>query len=253
MYLVFGGTTEGKKVAKFLEKEGLNYIYSTKTEIEFENGKFGCYRFGPFSASDLIAFCQKNMVTSIIHASHPFAELLHQTIAEASTISAIPVIHFERQYPEQILSEAVIYVKNYTEAINYLKTKNIKSLLALTGVQTIEKLEPFWKKQCTYFRILPRESSVVIAQEKGFPKENLILEFPTADLNHEIEILKKYNCEAVITKESGDSGFLTTKIEAAMTCGIPIIILERSKLPSIFIVVSSEEELASVLYKQKTN
>ena len=57
----------------------------------------------------------------------------------------------------------------------------------------------------------------------------------------------------MITKESGDSGFLTTKIEAAMTCEIPIIILERSKLPSIFIVVSSEEELASVLYKQKTN
>jgi precorrin-6A/cobalt-precorrin-6A reductase len=121
----------------------------------------------------------------------------------------------------------------------------------LTGVQTIEKLESYWKKNNTYFRILPRESSLAIAEKAGFPKENLILEFPSDDLEYEIEIFKKYNCQAMITKESGESGFLSVKIEAAMACQIPIIILERSKLPSSFLLASNEDDLSNFMTLKK--
>ena len=251
MILVFGGTTEGKKVAKFLEREAWPYFYSTKTEIEFDKGKFGSYRFGAFSIAELIAFCQEKKIHTIIHASHPFAEILHQTIAEASTFLSLPVIRFERQYPARSASEDVIYVKSYPEAIDYLNTKKIEKLLALTGVQTIEKLESYWKKNSTYFRILPRESSVATAEKAGFPKENLILEFPSDDLNYEIEILKKYNCQAVITKESGESGFLSTKIEAAKICKIPIVIIERVMLPQSFLTASNETDLFNFMALKK--
>lgn len=251
MILVFGGTTEGKKVAKFLEKEALPYFYSTKTEIEFDKGQFGNYRFGAFSVTELITFCQEKKIDTIIHASHPFAEILHHTIAEASSFLSIPVIRFERQYPAKKSSKEVIYVKNYEEAIAYLNTEKIEKLLALTGVQTIEKLESYWKKNNTYFRILPRESSLAIAEKAGFPKENLILEFPSDDLNHEIEILKKYNCQAVITKESGESGFLTTKIEAAKIYKIPIVIIERVKLPNSFLLASNEADLFNFMALKK--
>jgi precorrin-6A/cobalt-precorrin-6A reductase len=251
MILVFGGTTEGKKVAKFLETEALPYFYSTKTDIEFDKGQFGSYRFGAFTPATLIAFCQEKKIRTIIHASHPFAEILHQTIAEASTFLSLTVIRFERQYPAKSASEDVIYVKNYAEAIDYLNTKKIESLLALTGVQTIEKLESYWAKNSTYFRILPRESSLAIAKKAGFPKENLILEFPSDDLNYEIEILKKYNCKAVITKESGESGFLSTKIEAAKICAIPIVIIERVMLPKSFLLVSNETDLFNFMALKK--
>jgi precorrin-6A/cobalt-precorrin-6A reductase len=251
MILVFGGTTEGKKVAKFLEREALPYFYSTKTEIEFDKGQFGSYRFGAFSSAELIAFCQENKIDTIIHASHPFAEILHQTIAEACTLLSLPVIRFERQYPVKSVSKDVIYVKNYDEAIAYLNTKKIEKLLALTGVQTIEKLESYWKKNNTYFRILPRESSLAIAEKAGFPKENLILEFPSDDLNYEIEILKKHNCQAVITKESGESGFLSTKIEAAKICKIPIVIIERVMLPKSFLLALNETDLFNFMTLKK--
>ncbi|MFK7059167.1 precorrin-6A reductase, partial [Flavobacterium oreochromis] len=247
MILVFGGTTEGKKVAKWLEKRALPYFYSTKTEIEFDQGQFGHYRFGAFTTTDLISFCQKNHIKTIIHASHPFAELLHQCIEEVSTVLAIPVFRFERAYPERIVSKEVNYVKNYEEAINYLHTHTFSNLLALTGVQTIEKLKPYWEKHTTYFRILPRETSVTIAEKVGFPSQNLILEFPNTNIDDEIATIKKYNCEAVITKESGESGYLSVKISAAKYCNIPIIVIERKPLPSSFILVSNENELFNSL------
>jgi precorrin-6x reductase len=123
--------------------------------------------------------------------------------------------------------------------------------LALTGVQTIGKLKEYWKKKETYFRILPRESSIAVAEAMNFPKDNLILEFPSGNLNDEITVFKKHNSEAVLTKESGESGFLTTKIKAAKVCKIPIIIIERSKLPSHFILASNETDLYNFMALKK--
>ncbi|RVU89950.1 precorrin-6A reductase [Flavobacterium columnare] len=252
MLLVFGGTTEGKKVTKLLEKEALVYYYSTKTEIEFDkNNQFGIYRFGVFTPNELIQFCQKNNIQTIIDASHPFAELLHECIEEAHRILSIPVIRFERKYPERIISDKIIYKKNYQEVIDYLNNNAFSTLLALTGVQTIEKLKSYWEKKTTYFRILPKKTSLEIAKKSGFPIKKMILEFPNNDLNDEINIIKKYNCDVILTKESGESGYLSIKIKAAKICNIPIIIIKRKPIPSSFILVSNEMDLFNSILLKK--
>ncbi len=248
MILVFGGTTEGKIVASILEKEHLRYFYSTKTEIEFDTREFGRYRFGAFTNKDLIEFCTKNNVKVIIHASHPFAEELHKTIFEASSNLNIPVIRFERTYTEKSTNELIQYVTSYENAIDFLISNKIQSLLALTGVQTIVKLKPFWKNYKTIFRILPRDSSLSVALEQEFPKENLILEFPSDDLNYELDVVLKSNCEAVITKESGNSGFLDTKIKVALMTKTPLIIIQKPVLPSTFISVKNKEALVENIF-----
>ena len=47
----------------------------------------------------------------------------------------------------------------------------------------------------------------------------------------------------MLTKESGESGFLSTKIEVALQSNIPILIIERPKLPETFVSVFNEDEL----------
>jgi precorrin-6A/cobalt-precorrin-6A reductase len=249
MKLVFGGTTEGKKVAGILEKEGFGYFYSTKTKIDFESGVYGTYRYGAFTKQTLIDFCKEHNIKVIIHASHPFAEQLHQTIHQAAMELEIPVIRFERSYPERINNKLIHYFSSYEEVITYLLEHNIQNLLALTGVQTIEKLRPYWQKQPTLFRILPRGSSMEIAEKCGFPKEKLILAFPSENVQLELELLQKYTIEAMLTKESGDSGFLNTKIKMALQLEIPLFIIQRCILPSSFITVCNEEELMSTIVK----
>jgi precorrin-6A/cobalt-precorrin-6A reductase len=249
MKLVFGGTTEGKKVASILEKEGLSYFYSTKTKIDFQPGKFGNYRYGAFTKQTLIGFCKAHNIRQIIHASHPFAEELHQTIYQVATELEIPVIRFERIYPERMNNRLIHYFSSYEEVITYLLEHNIQNLLALTGVQTIEKLKPYWQKQSTLFRILPRESSMAIAEQSGFPKEKLILAFPSEDIQQEVMLLQKHAIKAMLTKESGDSGFLNTKINVALQLGIPLFIIERCILPASFITTCSTEELISAISK----
>lgn len=243
MFLVFGGTTEGKIVAGILEKKKYPYFYSTKTEIDFRPEHYGIYRFGVFTKSSLIDFCVVNKIEIIIHASHPFAEELHQTIHQVALELTIPVLRYERLFLKRKEHELVTYLQSYPMAINYLNKQKLNNLLALTGVQTIERLKPYWKKNNTIFRILPRENSLKIAEQAAFPKENILQEMPSNNLKHELLIIKKYNIQCILTKESGESGFLSTKIEAAIQSNIPIFIFERPTLPKSFIIVHNEEEL----------
>lgn len=247
MILVFGGTTEGKIVAQCLNRAGLIYCYSTKTEISFEGSECAHYRFGAFDLQGLDTFCLENNVQLIVNASHPFASELHQTIHLISQSRRIKVLRYEREYAERVKNKLVTYLPSYESVLQYLEEKKIQSLLALSGVQSIKKLKPYWQNRPAIFRILPRESSLQMAQESGFPLKNLIAELPSSDIIHEISIIKKYAIDCILTKESGASGFLPTKIKAALKMQIPILILEKPSLPDSFICVSNEQDLIAHL------
>lgn len=248
MILVFGGTTEGKQVIEVLEALQLPYIYSTKTTIKVELGDFGSYRSGAFSVGSLEQFILGKKITSIIHASHPFAEELHRTIDKVAEKCKVPVYRLQREYPERIKSEIIHYVNDYKEALIVLNEKfKGKTLLGLTGVQTIEKFENFWKNNLSYFRILDRQSSIDIALKSDFPENQLILGYPNTSVDAEVELFQQKKIEIVITKESGNSGALSVKIDAANQCKIPIIIIKKPELPASFKLVKSKTALIEIL------
>lgn len=247
MILVFGGTTEGKKVAGILENAACPYYYSTKTSIDFQPGAYGQYRYGPLTRDGFQTFCEAHAIRAIVHASHPFATLLHATIHEAAQALSLPVFRFERSYPDRQEHPLIRYCNSYAAALSWLEKHPVKRLLALTGVQTIAPLTDYWKKHDTIFRILPRESSQALAEQAGFPADKLIREMPGDDPEHELAIIKHYGIDCILTKESGESGFLATKIDAALQSNISILIIERPALPHTFIPVTDEVSLMAAL------
>ena len=179
MILVFGGTTEGKKVAKLLQGEAMPFMYSTKTNIPFEINEIASYRHGALDEKALEAYLLKNEIHTIINASHPFAEILHSTIAIVAERLQIPVIRFGRKLLSKTNHSLVTYVDSYDDAFNLLQEHHI--LLALTGVQSIKRLKSWWQKHTSYFRILDRPESLAIANKSNFPEEHLILGLPSAN------------------------------------------------------------------------
>ncbi|MBB6460342.1 precorrin-6A reductase [Flammeovirga kamogawensis] len=250
MVLIFGGTTEGKKVIHFFERKKIAYIYSTKTKVEFTETPYSTYRYGALDPAQIAAFIIENNITTIINASHPFATELHDSLDKVCIHFNIPVIRLARKKLIIPKHPLIHYVRSYNKAKELLFGKfNGKKLLGLTGVQTIHIFEEWWKTNPAVFRILPRETSKEIANKAGFPKEQLILSMPSSDSNHEIALLKERNIEVVITKESGNSGFLMTKIDAALHCNIPILIVREPVIPSSFTTIYSVEELDKLMPK----
>ena len=248
MILVFGGTTEGKQVIEVLNTLQKPFVYTTKTKIEPEVGSSGAYRFGAFTVESLQQFIKEKGIFLIVHASHPFAEVLHETIAVVAVQMDVPVYRLERKYPVREINDTVKYVNDYTALKELLQTdyKNNKGLF-LTGVQTIERLQYFWENQSSYFRILNREISIGIAQKSNFPKEQLILGMPNKNVDDEVELITNLGIEFIVTKESGESGALSIKIAAAKQCNIPIVIIKKPKLPSSFTLVENKESLQKVI------
>ncbi|NLR92991.1 precorrin-6A reductase [Flammeovirga agarivorans] len=248
MVLVFGGTTEGKRTIKVLEQRKMAFIYSTKTNVDVEESAFLNYRFGALDQAAMNLQISENNISMIIDAAHPFAEVLHQTVDLVAKENQIPVVRFGRKPIDIKETKEVHWVDGYTQAQALLFDQfQGKKLLGLTGVQTINKFEKWWKKNPSVYRILPRETSINIAANAGYPNEQLILSMPNQDQTLEEQLIKDQSIEVIMTKESGASGFLQTKIDAAQACNIPIIIIREPKIPASFQVVYTVQELEKIL------
>lgn len=252
MVLVFGGTTEGKQAIEVLASLNMPFIYSTKTEIEPELPSCGRYRFGALDTSELQVFIKANGIKSIIHASHPFAVVLHSTIDKAASEKQIPVYRLQRQFPKRLNHNLVHYLDNYAQIIECISKAYLgKTALFLTGVQSIEKLKPVWQSNPTFFRILDRPSSIDLALESNYAYNQLILGLPNKNKADEIQLIKDLGIDVVFTKESGHSGSLSVKIDAAIDCNIPIYILKKPSLPPYFKCIENSSELETILNSSK--
>ena len=251
MILVFGGTTEGKKTAALLENKAQPFLYSTKTKIDFKKGQFGQYRYGVLDVNSLKELILDLNITTIIYASLPFAKKLTETIHQLCKELQVPVWYIQREYEKRSGNALVHYVKSYHEAIGVLESLKIKRLLALTGVQSINRMSVFWKKTTTYFRILDRDSSLAMAIESGIDEKYLIKSFPSSTVEEESRVIDEYQCEAILTKESGKSGYLDVKVNTAIHKNIPIVIIEKPIVPLLFNVVTDVNEIEVKLKKME--
>ncbi|MCM1076740.1 MAG: cobalt-precorrin-5B (C(1))-methyltransferase CbiD [Bacteroides sp.] len=232
MILVFGGTTEGRLAVRTLDESGNPYFYSTKSDLQDIKCKFGTRLSGALDRESMPEFCRDKNIRLIIDAAHPFASQLHDTIRETSERLEIPVIRFERTYPPD--DYYAIYCNDYDDAITKLNAHCINRLLALTGVQTIAKLKPFWTNHECRFRILDRDESYMKAVSQGFPPQNL---FPYNEDSDCVEIVRQFHPEAIITKESGKSGGFEEKLQVAKDFGLKFFVVRRPTMPPNFITV----------------
>ena len=244
MILVFGGTTEGRIAIKKLEEAGNPYYYSTRGDEQEVVLHHGTRLIGAMDVEQLKVFCQEHAIKLLIDAGHPFAEVLHQTVAEVATQLSIPAIRFERIFPPR--DPAIIWCNDYTDAILQVQQHNVKRLLALTGVQTISKLKPLVDKgiDC-YFRILNRESSLKIAHENGISDDHILF----YDTEHNNHLLDVATFDAMITKESGVSGGFQEKVNEAKEQGMQVFAICRPETSPVFHTVNGEHGLRRMVEK----
>ena len=244
MVLIFGGTTEGRKAIEALEEAGSTFYYSTKTGEQDVPLHHGVAISGAMDATAMTVFCQKHDIRLLVDAAHPFAEVLHRTVAEVSEQLGIPAIRFERIFTER--DPDITWIDSYASLISHLKphTSNLtpQTLLATTGVQSIAQLKPLEEQGVkVYYRILNRESSIQLAHQQGATDEQLCFYEDAKEI--------PVRADAILLKESGHSGGFTEKVEAARALGMKIYAIRRPETPAIFHRVNGEHGLRRMVEK----
>ena len=172
MILVFGGTTEGRKAVEVLEEGGSLYYYSTRSDGQKIELVHGIHLTGGMEVPEMITCCREHDIRLIVDAAHPFAEDLHRNLLFLAKRIQAPIIRYDRIYPQH--DKELIWCKDYQDAMDKLEHESIDRLLALTGVNNIGTLRPYWQKHECWFRILNRQFSQMLAHKSHFPEDHLV-------------------------------------------------------------------------------
>lgn len=257
MILILGGTTEGRLAVNTLDESGSPFYYSTRGDEQEVSLHHGIRLQGGMDAGAMEQFCRQKGIQLLVDAAHPFAEELHRNVATVGQRLQVPVIRLERIYPPRTACP-VIWCAGYDEAVKKIQQSHPASLLLLTGVQSIARLAALWKDEnirC-HCRILDRDSSRLLADRQGFPRERLCYYHESED---ERIVMEQLHPKAIILKESGLSGGFKEKVEVATSLGIQVFAIQRPLLPPSFITVTGRhglrrqvEQLLPEFYPQHT-
>ena len=240
MILVFGGTTEGRKAVAELEEAGQRFFYATKTGEQVIALHHGVRLDGAMDREAMTRCCLENNIQLLIDAAHPFAEVLHQTVAAVAEALHLPAIRFERLYPERAAD--IVWCRNFDEAVERIAAEAAEhtghyTLLATTGVQTIGRLKPLEQRGVRLvYRILQRQSSIDLAHRQGATDDQLC--FYAGD-----GIGEETTADAILMKESGLTGGFAEKADEARRRGMRIYAIERPATPAVFHKVNGEHGL----------
>ena len=244
MILVFGGTTEGRKAVEVLEEAGTAYFYSTKTGEQDITLHHGQRIDGALDREAMLLFCREQGIRLLVDAAHPFAAQLHQTVADVAVELAVPVVRYERIFPER--DPAIAWLDDYAALCPvccdvFATNSRSPLLLATTGVQSISRLKPLERQGVRLvYRILPRPSSIALAKKQGAVDDQLCYYEEGED---ERRILEQLHPDAILLKESGLTGGFQEKVEAAKALGIRIFALKRPMTPAVFHIVNGPHGL----------
>ena len=216
MIIIFGGTTEGRRAVDVLEQAGKPYFYSTRSGEQEVPLVHGQRLAGAMDEEAMVAFCRDHGIRLIVDAAHPFAKELHHNLCRVAEELGIPLVRFERIFPPR--EADITWIDDYSQV-----PTDIHTLLATTGVQSISKLNYLEAEGIkVFYRILHRESSIALAKAQGAEESQLCY--------YEDDNTIDIDADAILLKESGESGGFSEKVKTARAKGMRIIALKRPEL-----------------------
>ncbi len=242
---VFGGTSDAVLLCQMLQQSGRIYSLSVATEAGAETaaGLTGQVFIGRLDCAQMQEFFLKNKIDLVIDATHPFAAEVSQNIIEATAVSLLPLIRYERLTQIDLLENPLLIKVENTEAACHAAKKFGNRVFLTTGSKTLADYKKQLPEKTLIARVLPTVGVIQSCVDLGFGVGQIVaIKGPfTRQMNE--AMYRFYQPDVVITKESGAEGGYSEKVLPCLDLGIPCVVICRPKqVYQRF--VSSIEELA---------
>jgi len=251
--LVFGGTTEGRKLSAALERAGIDVTLSVATEFgrDKAEGSGLTILADRLDEESMVSLLEQGSFDSVVDATHPYAVIATQNIRRACELAELEYLRLLRTDSE--VFEGITYVSDENEAVRILNESDEKILLT-TGSKNLESFTQInnYKKR-VFARILPLRDSLDKALELGFCASNIICMQGPFDAAMNQAMLNMTGASLLVTKDSGDIGGFEAKVTAALALGCEVIVITRpvedegytmGELIDRFEIEEQQEELA---------
>lgn len=229
--LIFGGTTEGRSLAKILDDANIPHTVSVASrygeEIEQQFGERNL-TVGRKNASEIADFITEGGFEIIVDATHPFATKVSSEIIKACKMTNVNYYRLSRDTASDFaLDENIIYVNDLDEAVSYL-SKITGTVLVLTGSKELKTItEGLSYRKDIYARVLPNEESIQKCKEAGLLGKQIIAMQGPFSKNMNVALINEIHAKVILTKESGKAGGLNEKLQAAAECKIKAVVIRN--------------------------
>lgn len=228
--VVFGGTSEGRLLAKYCDENFIPAIVCVATEYgtelleEYKNISVSEGRKDEEAMRKLFL---DNNVEKVYDATHPYAKIVSENIIKVCNELELEYVRILRDSKvlDKTLEKYYKEFENIEEVVDYLKDKNEKVLIA-TGSKELYKYKELEVKNL-YPRVLANMIGIKACEDIGIPSSNIIAMQGPFDIDTNVALLKKYACKYLITKESGDIGGFSEKIEACKKVDAKALVIKR--------------------------
>lgn len=248
--LLFGGTTEGRRIAEWLgTRNSCEVVVSSLTDYGaslVENLPNVVALSGRLVPEDMRELMASGGFTCVIDATHPYAVGVSASIAESAEACGLKRYRVlrEGEDPEGSWTE----VDSAHDAARYLAQGTGKVLLT-TGSRDlplyVQEVPDFDER--LYARILPVASSVAAATDLGIPANHIIAMKGPFSKELNCALIREFSIDVLVTKASGTTGGFWEKVDAARECGIELVVIRRPLAEEGLSVEELECELEKVL------
>ncbi|ADL12373.1 precorrin-6A reductase [Acetohalobium arabaticum] len=246
MIYLIGGTKDSRQLTKKLLEAGYEVVVSVATEYgeklvnEIEGVEVIADRLDQSGMEEVI---EEYNVDRVIDATHPFAALVSQTAIKAAASKGKEYLRFERPPIELPESELIIEKAGFEAALDYLKGTTGRILLTI-GSKELDRFVTVIPdfNQRVVARVLPTAGVLQkCQQELGIPPANLIaIQGPFSQKLNQ-QLLIDYGIDLLVTKASGKTGGLDTKLQAALDLKLPVLVIRRPEIDYPQLVTNMEE------------
>jgi precorrin-6A/cobalt-precorrin-6A reductase len=228
--LVLGGTAEARELADALDADGIDVVTSLAGRVSNPRLPRGRVRIGGFGGPAALAgWLREHDVSAVVDATHPFAERISASAAQACPRAGVPLLRLERPGWSERPGDRWHRVHGLESAAALIPELGARVLLT-TGRQG---LAAFAHAAGAWFLIRCVEPPHAPLP----PDHELLLGRGPYTLAGELELIDRHRIDLVVTKDSG--GRLTeAKLDAARERRLPVIIVRRPTRPDIDTVAS---------------
>lgn len=227
--LVMGGTSDARLICQQLDVAGVNYTLSvaTPTGQDLAGDIRGEVRCGRMDFDAMAAWLTNHQTRWVIDASHPYAEVVSETLMRACEQTGVLLSRYQR--PEQLaeLEHPQLFKVPSLEAACEVAKGFGPRVLLTTGSKDLARWRTGLSEKTLLARVLPVADVMTQCAENGFGVAEIYAMCGPFSAEFNAAFYRQCRADVVITKASGAEGGYREKVQPCLDAGIPCIVITR--------------------------
>ena len=225
---IFGGTTEGRKLAEFLSGQPCDVMVCVATDYgqtllpEAEHVSVSARRL---PVGEIVSLLTEHRFDLVIDATHPYAQSITKSIARACRETG--TLRWRLLRGASGVSPELTYVETVSDAAAFL-SETEGNILLTTGSKELagfSQLPGFSER--VWARVLPLQSSLDACAQAGLPASHIFaMQGPFSEAMN-AAMLRTIGAQYLVTKDGGAPGGFEEKESAAKSAGARLVVIGR--------------------------